>query len=152
MKDLFIPLFAFQMVLLSRPLLMEMWFSIHPFDWTKFFIYIPTFACNLIFISKLTAFLNYTGHFFPTFCILRDPATRKLIGMNELKDGLYYFRTPHVPATSALATKNDSICCLWHQRLGHISLSLLKKTAKITTGIPNFNIIKEEDFHCLACY
>jgi hypothetical protein len=40
---------------------------------------------------------------------------------------------------------------LWHRRLGHLSLSLLKKTSKITSGIPNFNSIKESEFTCLDC-
>ena len=39
---------------------------------------------------------------------------------------------------------------LWHLRLGHLGLNLLKKTAKITSGMPNLNIIKEEDFVYLA--
>ncbi|KAK2070939.1 hypothetical protein P8C59_005399 [Phyllachora maydis] len=37
---------------------------------------------------------------------------------------------------------------LWHVRLGHIGLRLLKKTSGITKGLPNFNKIKEADFHC----
>ncbi|KAK2068545.1 hypothetical protein P8C59_003179 [Phyllachora maydis] len=37
---------------------------------------------------------------------------------------------------------------LWHVRLGHIGLRLLKKTSSITTGLPNFDKIKEADFHC----
>ncbi|KAK2067699.1 hypothetical protein P8C59_001413 [Phyllachora maydis] len=37
---------------------------------------------------------------------------------------------------------------LWHVRLGHISLRLLKKTSSITKGLPNFDKIKEADFHC----
>ncbi|KAK2072761.1 hypothetical protein P8C59_007096 [Phyllachora maydis] len=37
---------------------------------------------------------------------------------------------------------------LWHVRLGHIGLCLLKKTASITKGLPNFDKIKEADFHC----
>ncbi|KAK2072083.1 hypothetical protein P8C59_006459 [Phyllachora maydis] len=37
---------------------------------------------------------------------------------------------------------------LWHVRLGHIGLCLLKKTSSITKGLPNFNKIKEADFHC----
>ncbi|KAK2069750.1 hypothetical protein P8C59_004304 [Phyllachora maydis] len=37
---------------------------------------------------------------------------------------------------------------LWHVRLGHIVLRLLKKTSSITKGLPNFNKIKEADFHC----
>ncbi|KAK2067480.1 hypothetical protein P8C59_001218 [Phyllachora maydis] len=37
---------------------------------------------------------------------------------------------------------------LWHVRLGYIGLRLLKKTSSITTGLPNFDKIKEADFHC----
>ncbi|KAK2070499.1 hypothetical protein P8C59_004986 [Phyllachora maydis] len=37
---------------------------------------------------------------------------------------------------------------LWYVRLGHIGLRLLKKTSSITKGLPNFNKIKEADFHC----
>ncbi|KAK2069997.1 hypothetical protein P8C59_004535 [Phyllachora maydis] len=36
---------------------------------------------------------------------------------------------------------------LWHIRLGHIGLYLLKKTSSITKGLPNFDKIKEADFH-----
>ena len=39
---------------------------------------------------------------------------------------------------------------LWHLRLGHPGLDLLKKTVKITSGIPNLNVVKKEDFVCLA--
>jgi|SRR6266699_562605 len=35
---------------------------------------------------------------------------------------------------------------LWHIRLEHLSLNLFKKTVKITSGIPNLDIVKEEDF------
>ncbi|KAK2066187.1 hypothetical protein P8C59_000022 [Phyllachora maydis] len=40
---------------------------------------------------------------------------------------------------------------LWHVRLGHIGLRLLKKTSSITKGLPNFYKIKEADFHCSSC-
>ncbi|KAK2068042.1 hypothetical protein P8C59_002714 [Phyllachora maydis] len=40
---------------------------------------------------------------------------------------------------------------LWHVRLGHIGLRLLKKTSSITKGLPNFNKIKEANFHCSSC-
>ncbi|KAK2070351.1 hypothetical protein P8C59_004852 [Phyllachora maydis] len=41
-----------------------------------------------------------------------------------------------------------NIAKLWHVRLGHIGLRLLKKTSSITKGLPNFDKIKEADFHC----
>ncbi|KAK2072167.1 hypothetical protein P8C59_006538 [Phyllachora maydis] len=40
---------------------------------------------------------------------------------------------------------------LWHVRLGYIGLRLLKKTSSITKGLPNFDKIKEADFHCSSC-
>ncbi|KAK2074457.1 hypothetical protein P8C59_008664 [Phyllachora maydis] len=40
---------------------------------------------------------------------------------------------------------------LWHVRLGHIGLCLLKKTSSITKGLPNFDKIKEADFHYSSC-
>ena len=42
------------------------------------------------------------------------------------------------------------LASLWHIRLRHLNLNLLKKTVKITSGMPNLNIVKEEDFVCLA--
>ncbi|KLU82845.1 hypothetical protein MAPG_01913 [Magnaporthiopsis poae ATCC 64411] len=38
---------------------------------------------------------------------------------------------------------------LWHRRLGHIGLTLLKKTAKITDGLPNFD--KIQGLQCVIC-
>jgi len=43
------------------------------------------------------------------------------------------------------------LAILWHARLGHIGLGLLKKTAKITEALPDFTAIKSRDFYCQAC-
>jgi Reverse transcriptase (RNA-dependent DNA polymerase)/GAG-pre-integrase domain len=40
---------------------------------------------------------------------------------------------------------------LWHARLGHIGLGLLKKTAIVTEALPDFTAIKAPDFYCEAC-
>ncbi len=40
---------------------------------------------------------------------------------------------------------------LQYIRLRHLGLNLLKKTAKIISGIPNLDAVKEKDFVCLAC-
>jgi len=39
---------------------------------------------------------------------------------------------------------------LWYIKLGHLSLNLFKKTVKIISGMPNLNVVKEEDFVYLA--
>jgi hypothetical protein len=54
-------------------------------------------------------------------------------------------------STRSSYSKLLKIALLWHVRLGHLNLCLLKKTAKFTSGIPNIDSIKEVDFQCLAC-
>jgi len=40
---------------------------------------------------------------------------------------------------------------LWYVRLGHIKLDLLKKTALITKGMPDFSSIRPEHIACKSC-
>src|ERR1044071_10142047 len=65
-------------------------------------------------------------------------------------------RTPEATPTSTpvpegvLTTKAPSKALiqaarLWHVRLGHISLDLLKKTTQITKGMPDFKRVRPED-------
>ncbi len=39
---------------------------------------------------------------------------------------------------------------LWYIRLKHLGLNLFKKIVKITSGIPNLDVVKEEDLVYLA--
>ena len=39
---------------------------------------------------------------------------------------------------------------LWYIRLEYLGLNLLKKTVKITNGMLNLDVVKEEDFVCLT--
>lgn len=53
---------------------------------------------------------------------------RKLIGIGELRDGLYYFRALKISVAATSLTSISHIT-LWHQRLRHLyfdRLSLLK--------------------------
>jgi len=38
---------------------------------------------------------------FPIFYVLQDLKSKKLIGMGELRDGLYYFHGLHLPFVAA---------------------------------------------------
>ncbi len=40
---------------------------------------------------------------------------------------------------------------LWYIRLRYLGLNLLKKTVKITSGMPNLDVVKEKDFVYLVC-
>ncbi|XP_073098866.1 uncharacterized protein [Elaeis guineensis] len=54
----------------------------------------------------------------------KDLATRKLIGLGELRDGLYYFKG--LAIRPARTNKVNVSINLWHARLGHCSYKRLK--------------------------
>ncbi|KAK2066208.1 hypothetical protein P8C59_000043 [Phyllachora maydis] len=78
-------------------------------------------------------------------CILREPViegnkvVEKAISSPTLKE-------PNISQRDYYNLLN--LAKLWHVRLRHIGLCLLKKTSSITKGLPNFDKIKEADFHC----
>ncbi|KAI3460266.1 hypothetical protein Pfo_016929 [Paulownia fortunei] len=43
----------------------------------------PSFHVNLLSVCQLTSALNCSIHFFPTFCILQDLATKRMIGLGK---------------------------------------------------------------------
>ncbi|KAK2066407.1 hypothetical protein P8C59_000231 [Phyllachora maydis] len=80
-------------------------------------------------------------------CILREPViegnkVEKAISSPTLKE-------PNIGQRDYYNLLN--LAKLWHVRVGHIGLRLLKKTSSITKGLPNFDKIKEADFHCSSC-
>ncbi|KAK2066324.1 hypothetical protein P8C59_000153 [Phyllachora maydis] len=78
-------------------------------------------------------------------CVLREPViegnkvVEKAISSPTLKE-------PNIGQRDYYNLLN--LAKLWHVRLGYIGLCLLKKTSSITKGLPNFDKIKEADFHC----
>ena len=75
-------------------------------------------------VSKLAREFNCAVIFFPTFCALQDLATRKPIGLGELRDGLYYFKS--LAIRPARTNKVNVSINLWHARLGYCSYKHLK--------------------------
>ncbi|KAK2073379.1 hypothetical protein P8C59_007667 [Phyllachora maydis] len=81
-------------------------------------------------------------------CVLREPViegnkvVEKAISSPTLKE-------PNIGQRDYYNLLN--LAKLWHVGLGHIGLRLLKKTSSITKGLPNFDKIKEADFHCSSC-
>ncbi|KAK2072041.1 hypothetical protein P8C59_006418 [Phyllachora maydis] len=81
-------------------------------------------------------------------CVLREPViegnsvVEKAISSPTLKE-------PNIGQRDYYNLLN--LAKLWHVRLGYIGLCLLKKTSSITKGLPNFDKMKEADFHCSSC-
>lgn len=104
---------------------------------------VPSFNLNLMSASKVTDFLNCCVILFPTFCVLQDLASGKMIGSGKMRGGLYYMSPIHqTPASYQVSHPSN----LWHQRLGHPPPSHLKLASSLLLS----NAISLDN-HCSVC-
>lgn len=114
---------------------------------------VPTFKCNLISVAKLTLHSSCQLTFTPTHCLLQDHILRREKGIGELQDGLYKLHTTQLsqsyPLPCPLASKSSLSCnkvmcnsvidvSLWHNRMGHPSITILNKLQFIAPHSVNF--------------
>lgn len=119
----------------------------------KSVLYVPNLSYNLLSVGKLTDDLKCSVLFTSSSCNFQDPATGKMIGHAELKDGLYFSEADLVKKSqesqglvSTTFQQKDDQVWLWHRRLGHPSFPLLEKM------FPSlFTNNKVGKFHCEIC-
>ena len=93
---------------------------------------VPSFHLNLLAISKLTTALNCCAFFiFPTFYVLQDLATGKMIGTGKQCGGFYYMSLLQRTPTSHQVSQPFN---LWHMRLRHPSPSRLKLVSSLLSS------------------
>ena len=54
-------------------------------------LYVLELNCNLLSVGKLCRGLNCTVTFSDKYCVLQDRSSSTLIGVNEHRDGVYYY-------------------------------------------------------------
>lgn len=131
-------------------------------------LFLPDFKYNLLSASQLTKGLKYGVLFFPDFFIFQEIYIGKVLGIGKEEHGLYllqsdasYTLTAEPELTSLLslsgssspmnscdssssATSNDCVASLWHKRLGHAPILVIRRIA----GLHN---VKVQDHHCSVC-
>ena len=97
---------------------------------------LPQFSLNLIFVSELTRTLNCSVSFFPGYCFIQDLVTKQIIGRGCESGGLYILETEvsKFVVYSGIVTPFELHC-----RLGHPSLSLLKKVYPQLSSLSSLN-------------
>ena len=97
---------------------------------------LPQFSYNLIYVSKLICALNFSISFFPDYCPIQDISTKQVIGRGRESRGLYILETevPMPVVCSGVVTPFELHC-----RLGHPSLSLLKKLYPQFSSLSSLN-------------
>lgn len=102
-------------------------------------LYVPQFQHNLMSIHKLAQDNKCEVLFHPAACTIRDTTTKEVKAVGHVKNGLYYL----VDAPVSVKVSEPSHCLaaqnytnikafsIWHQRLGHASVSTLQKISHI---------------------
>lgn len=102
------------------------------------------FKFNLLSVHKLTKELNCSVSFFPTYCVFQDLLSGKVKGIGEVEDGLYVMKWNKIRTLSAVR-RVDEDPVLWHQRLGHVPIGVIKRIKEFR-ALDNFAIDQ-----CIIC-
>ncbi|GJS02148.1 retrovirus-related pol polyprotein from transposon TNT 1-94 [Tanacetum coccineum] len=106
-------------------------------------LYVHGLTCNLLSVPQLLDEENCIVQFAPNICVIQDLTSRTVIGAGERRDGgLFYFR--EMPPTRAFKTTTTLPFDLWHKRLGHPSLEVLKL-------LPQVNLNKKDKELSQSC-
>ncbi|KZV44983.1 hypothetical protein F511_32729 [Dorcoceras hygrometricum] len=121
---------------------------------------VPHISKNIISVSNFAKDNRVFFEFHPDFCLVKDLATRVTLLKGSLHKGLYKFdlgkhlQVPDSPAKclhiSSISPKplKESSLNLWHFRLGHPTISVVKQVFKLC----KFSASKNEYFNfCTAC-
>lgn len=107
-------------------------------------LYIPTFNCNLLSVSKLTQVNNCSVQFYPHHCVFQGQTPQRVLAFGEHHDGLYFFTQLSLHSTAISTAESSShlaqasvhtLLCqtssvpsakMWHLRLGHPSDAVIR--------------------------
>ena len=81
-------------------------------------LYVPNLRCSLISIAQFINDIYYTVTFTPQLCMIQDLTMKNLIGVAELRKGVYFFKSE---ATNRVQVNKVTTYELWHRRLEHPS-------------------------------
>lgn len=129
--------------------------SLHPQLQLNHVLFIPQFRFNLISVNRLIHESNLSLSFTKSHCVVQDLRNSRIIAIAAMKGNLYIldknsFNADVISkfvhdydnhtACTALSS-NDNVVSLWHQRLGHCPLSVIKYITSIksscSTSLPN---------------
>uniref|UniRef100_A0A803N713 Integrase catalytic domain-containing protein n=1 Tax=Chenopodium quinoa TaxID=63459 RepID=A0A803N713_CHEQI len=117
---------------------------------------VPNFKYNLLSVPKLTKDSQCEVNFYGSHCVIKDTATKKIMGIGKAKNGLYYLINKPLNLDES-SQKWDSHTCLdantekkipfavWHHRLGHASVGKLQHIPCVK------KTIHEKTQVCITC-
>ncbi|XP_015165801.1 uncharacterized protein [Solanum tuberosum] len=100
-------------------------------------LHVPAFKYNLLSVSQITKELGCSVTFFPNFCVFQELYSGKVKEVGKEEGGLYLLKL-HLTKTNASTSSEREVAFavnntkpvdmeLWHQRLGHVSSTVLAR-------------------------
>lgn len=124
--------------------------------------YIPQFNHNLLSICKLSQDCKYEVMFGPGGCVISDSVSKNVVGVGEIKQGLYYLMNEKLAVMQAvtwgdvqrkvtdekkkLKGKSEGQYDLWYKRLGHASHSKMQHIPLVRPYLS-----QHKDQVCITC-
>ncbi|XP_019082565.1 PREDICTED: uncharacterized protein LOC109125405 [Camelina sativa] len=96
-----------------------------------------TLRCNLISVSQLVKDCDCVMQVANIGCVLHDRTTRMLIGADELREGLYFFR--RIGVLNAFHINKDEAEHTWLQRLDHPSDGVFDLLPVVSKRVSDFS-------------
>ena len=114
----------------------------------KNYLLIPSLSHKLLFVSKLTKELHCMVLFTSDGCLVQDTRTGTILGRSTEQGGLYYVDETVKKGHSLLAQGTPiQKLWIWHRRLGHPSLSYLKR---LFPSFHSYNLFLDCEAYVLA--
>ncbi|CAH9112797.1 unnamed protein product [Cuscuta epithymum] len=107
---------------------------------------VPGLMCNLISLAQLIDDRNCSVFFTNDVCVIQDLPSRTLIRAGEKHGGVYYFRS--LDSARACSITEKSKGDLWHSRLGHPSVKVLRSVITLNNSTLDTGLNKS----CDACF
>ncbi|KAL4580943.1 hypothetical protein LXL04_017149 [Taraxacum kok-saghyz] len=72
-------------------------------------LHVPDFKCNLLSVKSLAITAQIAFHFYPTYCLLQDLATEKIVAQGKILGNLYKFQISPEPVMMPNSSFDDNI-------------------------------------------
>ena len=91
-------------------------------------LHVPHITKNLISVHKFTNDTNTSIEFHPTYFIVKDRTTKKVLLHGPSRDGLYQFPSAFnkIPLLSFVFVSERTSPDQWHSRLGHLAFRIVR--------------------------
>ena len=111
-------------------------------------LHVPTIARNLLSVNKLCTDNNVSVEFYPTMFQVKDLNSGAQVIKGRTEDGGYVWPHRDSKTPSAFSTSLKCPLSIWHSRLGHPSISVLKSVVS-SSMLSDSNSMSS--FNCLDC-